>query len=53
MKALLRQFGRDERGVTAIEYAMIAGGIAVVIVGAVASIGGTVGGVFQSVAGWF
>ncbi|HWV53453.1 Flp family type IVb pilin [Pseudorhodoplanes sp.] len=44
-----RHFLRDERGATAIEYAMIAAGIAVAIVAAVNSLGVTVVGLFQSV----
>jgi pilus assembly protein Flp/PilA len=40
----------DERAVTAVEYALIAGLIAVVIIGAVTTLGTTLQGVFQKVA---
>ncbi|MBX9739888.1 MAG: Flp family type IVb pilin [Beijerinckiaceae bacterium] len=39
MNLLLSRFANDERGATAIEYAMIAGLISVLIVGGVTSIG--------------
>jgi len=41
---------RDERGATAIEYAMIASGVAVAIAAAVTSLGSNVKGLFTSVA---
>lgn len=41
LMASLRGFARDEGGATAIEYAMIAGGIALVIVTAVNTLGET------------
>jgi len=44
-----RHFLRDERGATAIEYAMIAGGIAVAIVAAVNSLGVTVLGMYETI----
>ena len=40
---------RDDRGVTAIEYGLIAGMIAVVIVGSLASSGGVLNDAFTSV----
>jgi Flp pilus assembly pilin Flp len=40
----------DERGVTAMEYGLIAALIAVVIIGAVTAVGGAVSQVFQSIA---
>lgn len=40
------RFGRDERGATAIEYAMVAAGIAVVIVTAVDTLGQNVKSAF-------
>ncbi len=49
MKALKR-FMRDEEGVTAIEYGLIAALIAVVIIGAVTALGGGVRDTFQAVA---
>ncbi|MDP5238043.1 Flp family type IVb pilin [Uliginosibacterium sp. 31-16] len=48
MKALTK-FLRDEDGVTAIEYGLIAALIAVVIVAAVALVGGSLNGVFTTV----
>ncbi|MET0279140.1 MAG: Flp family type IVb pilin [Pseudorhodoplanes sp.] len=44
-----RRFLRDERAATAIEYAMIAGGIAVAIVAAVNSLGVTVLDMYQTI----
>ena len=41
---------RDERGTTAIEYAILASGIAVAIVASTINLGGTVKGLFTSVA---
>ena len=49
----VRQLLRDEKGVTAIEYALIAGVICTAIVGAVASLGGTLNGLFTTVANGF
>jgi pilus assembly protein Flp/PilA len=49
MKALVRNFWNDESGATAIEYGLIAAGIAVVIIGAVQGLGSTLKGVFTSV----
>ena len=45
-----RRYLRDERGATAIEYALIAGSIAVAIVAAVNSLGDTVKGLYETVA---
>lgn len=45
-----RRFLRDEEGVTAIEYGLIAALIAVVIIAAVAAIGTDLKTVFQKVA---
>jgi pilus assembly protein Flp/PilA len=39
MKNLFSRFLKDESGATAIEYGLIAAGIAVVIIGAVSSVG--------------
>jgi pilus assembly protein Flp/PilA len=47
--SLVRRFLRAERGVTAIEYALIAALIAVVIIGAVASLGTGVSATFNTV----
>src|SRR5664279_2308268 len=46
----LRDFARDERGTTAIEYAVIASGIACAIIAVVMNIGTSVQGLYQSVA---
>lgn len=45
----IRSFLRDERGATAIEYALIAAGIAVTIVTAVNSLGDSVKGLYETV----
>ena len=45
----LYEFFRDEQGATAIEYALIAAGISIVIVVAVDSIGTTLNTTFTSV----
>lgn len=46
----IEQFVRDEEGATAIEYGLIAGLIAVVIILAVTGVGTKVKGVFNSIA---
>jgi pilus assembly protein Flp/PilA len=43
------RFMKDERGATAIEYAMIAAGIAVAVVGVVTALGTSVSGMFTKV----
>jgi pilus assembly protein Flp/PilA len=48
-----RDFLRDDGGVTAIEYALIASGIAAVIVAAVTSMGTSLQGMYQSVVNGF
>jgi pilus assembly protein Flp/PilA len=50
MKILFGQFIRDEVGVTAIEYGLIAAGIAIVIIAAVGSVGTNLSGTFSNVA---
>ncbi len=47
-KSGLRRFCANESGATAIEYAIIAVGIAVVLVAAVSSIGGSIKGAFTT-----
>ena len=47
----VKQFLRDEEGVTAIEYALIAALIAVVIITGATAVGLNVNGLFQTVAG--
>lgn len=49
MRRLLMRFMKDEAGTTAIEYAIIAGGIAVAIVATVQSLGTTTAAQYQSV----
>ncbi len=46
----LRDFLRDDNGATAIEYALIASGIAGAIIVVVLSVGTSVNGMYQSVA---
>ncbi len=50
MKNLLSRFVKDQSGATAIEYGLIAGLIAVVIIGAVGLVGSNVSKQFQTVA---
>ena len=50
MKTLLFRFGQDDSGVTAIEYGLIAGLIAVVIIGAVTTVGTDLQAKFNAVA---
>ena len=50
MKNLVSRFVRDESGATAIEYGLIAAGIAVVIIAAVQAIGTNLSATFQKVA---
>jgi pilus assembly protein Flp/PilA len=46
----LRRFLREDRAATAIEYALIASGISIVIAATVVAIGGNVQGMFSNVA---
>ncbi len=48
--SFIQGFVRDDEGVTAIEYGLIAALIAVVIIGAVTSVGTNLTDVFQKVA---
>jgi len=50
MKNLFSRFLSDKSGATAIEYGLIAAGIAVVIIAAVSSVGSNLTNVFTSVA---
>ena len=50
MRALVRRFVRSESGTTAIEYAIIAGGIALAIIAAVQGVGTAVKNDFSSFA---
>jgi pilus assembly protein Flp/PilA len=45
----LRAFLRDQNGATAIEYALIAAGISIVIIASVRSIGTTLSTTFSSI----
>ena len=49
----LMKLQRDENGVTALEYGLIAALIAVVIIGAVTTLGGNLSTTFTNVAGNF
>jgi len=49
MKALLSRFLTNESGATAIEYALIAAGIAIAIIGAVNGVGTSLSSVFTTV----
>ena len=49
LSAILTRFLRDERGATAIEYAMIASGVGVAIAATVTSLGSGVKGLFTNV----
>jgi pilus assembly protein Flp/PilA len=49
MKTLLSRFLRDETGVTAIEYGLIAAGIAIVILTAVKNVGTNLSGTFANI----
>ena len=49
MKNLLMKLLKDEAGATAIEYGLIAAGIAVAIIAAVNTLGGTMKGTFNNV----
>ena len=45
----LKTFGKDEQGATAIEYGLIAAGIAVAIIAAVFALGDEVKGFFENI----
>ena len=49
MRTSFARFARDDSGATAIEYALIAVGIAAVIIAAVNSLGGTLAGLYSNV----
>lgn len=51
MKNLVSRFLADESGATAIEYGLIAAGIAVVIIAAVQLVGSNLSGTFNYIAG--
>jgi pilus assembly protein Flp/PilA len=49
MLKLVRKFKRNESGVTAIEYGLIAGFISVVIIGALMSMSSSMGNIFNNI----
>ncbi len=49
MKTLIQRFKADEDGATAIEYGLIAALIAVAIIAAVKSLGGTLNSTFNAI----
>ena len=49
MKTLVTRFAKDESGATAIEYALIAAGIALAIITAVNTLGTTLSNKFTSI----
>ena len=51
MLNLISRFTTDESGATAIEYGLIAAGIAIVIIGAVGLVGNSLIATFTNVAG--
>ena len=51
MSKLLARFLKNQSGATAIEYGLIAALIAVVIIGAVSTVGSKLSGTFSQVAG--
>jgi len=50
MSHFIKRFAGDESGATAIEYGLIAAGIAVAIIAAVDTLGTNIGGTFGTVA---
>jgi pilus assembly protein Flp/PilA len=50
MSKILNRFRRDERGVTVIEYGVLAGLIIVLCIAAITTIGTGISGFFQTVA---
>ncbi len=49
-KAELRLLGSDRKGVTALEYGLLAGLIAVVIIGGATALGTSISGMFTAIA---
>ena len=49
MKTLFARFAQDDSGATAIEYGLIAAGIAAVVITAVYNLGSTVNNTFTSI----
>ena len=46
MSSILKQFWKEEEGATAVEYALIVGLIAVVLIGTLSTLGGTLDDLF-------
>jgi pilus assembly protein Flp/PilA len=53
MSCKIRRFFADESGATAIEYALIAGGISIVIVATVYNVGNRLNAMFTSISNGF
>lgn len=53
MRSFAKRFRRDRSGATAIEYALIAALVAMVIVTAIAAVGTSLSSTFQTVSGLF
>ncbi|XYD12471.1 Flp family type IVb pilin (plasmid) [Methylobacterium sp. NMS12] len=51
MPQLIRRFGRDESGATAIEYGMIAALIAVIVITSLRLVGSRLGSKFSTISG--
>ena len=51
MKRLVQSFWADETGATAIEYGLIATGIAIAIIAAVKGVGTKLSGTFNTISG--
>ncbi len=49
MKRLFTKFHQDERGATAIEYALIAGLIAIAVIGGATALGGEINTKFNAI----
>ncbi|MBX9991261.1 MULTISPECIES: Flp family type IVb pilin [Phreatobacter] len=49
MKSLIARFAQDRSGATAIEYGLIAAGIAAVVIGAVYSLGSNITAKFTAI----
>jgi len=49
LRDLLNKFWTDQSGATAIEYGLIAAGIALAIIAAVNGLGGTLNGTFSNI----
>ncbi|MGV1013497.1 MAG: Flp family type IVb pilin [Methyloceanibacter sp.] len=50
MRSVFTRFAKDERGTTAIEYGLIAAGLAVALLTAVQAVGGSIDNLFHQAA---